>query len=351
MLKAATFFTIVSVSCLGQTKVNLRTQSGDIDFRNADKTSPFKVGTTLPTVCSPGELFFLTNTTSGGNIYGCSAIDLWQVQGTLEVGPPGTLLSTNGTVRQWIALGGDLSGTPLATQVTGLQNRSVSAIAPQNGQSLIWDGAVWKPQSIGGQLGTITLQNQGTQIGTRGVVNVQAGFGLLNITADTGSKLNLQQSINTAVVLSRSTHQAGSTLLCSTSGTGSAYTCGLSPALASYTSGMVLNLKPHVASIGGIVTLNIDGLGAVPITRADGTTLLSSGDLVANVLYAIWHDGTSFRMIEAPAASLPSGDSRPACDVSYRGRLWHFFSAAGAKDEVAVCVKDAANAYSWWILY
>jgi len=44
--------------------------------------------------------------------------------------------------------------------------------------------------------------------------------------------------------------------------------------------------------------------------------------------------------------------TRPACTAtSTRGTFWVTQSAAGVQDDVRVCAKDAANAYSWRTIY
>jgi hypothetical protein len=76
----------------------------------------------------------------------------------------GTLTSS-----QMPSSGGDVSGTLTAATVTGLQNRAVAAIAPANGQALLWNSGVsaWQPgtvsgggavSSVFGRSGTVTAQ-------------------------------------------------------------------------------------------------------------------------------------------------------------------------------------------------
>jgi hypothetical protein len=43
--------------------------------------------------------------------------------------------------------------------------------------------------------------------------------------------------------------------------------------------------------------------------------------------------------------------ARPPCDSTRRGTFWNDEGAAGVKDSVAVCAKDAADAYDWRTLY
>lgn len=64
----------------GQTLVDLRTQSKNIDFSSAASTRPAKVGSNLPATCQVGELFFLTSAVAGTNLYGCTVTNAWALQ-------------------------------------------------------------------------------------------------------------------------------------------------------------------------------------------------------------------------------------------------------------------------------
>jgi hypothetical protein len=46
-----------------------------------------------------------------------------------------------------------------------------------------------------------------------------------------------------------------------------------------------------------------------------------------------------------------SGGVRPVCDAGMRGTFWYAPGAAGVKDTVDVCAKDAANVYGWRAIY
>jgi hypothetical protein len=76
--------------------------SGTVDFSRASKTTPLRIGTTLPTACTTGELFFLTDT----GVFQC-------VNGVfLSAGSGGT----------WGSISGDLSAQiDLANALRGLQ--------------------------------------------------------------------------------------------------------------------------------------------------------------------------------------------------------------------------------------
>src|ERR1700686_2114865 len=61
----------------GQTEVDLRTQSKDVDFSGAVTTKPAKTGTVLPPTCSAGEIFFQLNASAGQNLYLCTNPNTW----------------------------------------------------------------------------------------------------------------------------------------------------------------------------------------------------------------------------------------------------------------------------------
>jgi hypothetical protein len=68
----------------GQTRVDLRNQSKNIDFSQAQSVRPFRTGTVLPATCSPGEMFFKTDAAAGANSFGCVATNTWTLQGELD---------------------------------------------------------------------------------------------------------------------------------------------------------------------------------------------------------------------------------------------------------------------------
>jgi hypothetical protein len=71
------------------------------------------------------------------------------------------------------------------------------------------------------------------------------------------------------------------------------YTATATPTLLSYTAGMEFNVKFQNANTGA-VTLNIDGLGAIPV-RKDATTDLTSGEISTNKVLTLVYDGTVFQ--------------------------------------------------------
>jgi hypothetical protein len=136
---------------------------------------------------------------------------------------------------------------------------------------------------------------------------------LITAVTDTGTRINIQQTVDTALVVSKSALQGGGILLCqSASGSGRAFTCQMAPTLTAYAIGMVLYWRPDVNGTGGATTLNIDQLGAVPVVKADGSTAPGSADIVAGQLYLIWNDGAVFRVLSTGGTSSSSGTGTSA---------------------------------------
>jgi hypothetical protein len=78
------------------TQLDLHFQSRDIDFSTANSTTPFKSGTSLPSVCSVGQMFFLLNAPPGANLYGCTSLNGWTLESTSGSGPGASMASQLG---------------------------------------------------------------------------------------------------------------------------------------------------------------------------------------------------------------------------------------------------------------
>lgn len=145
----------------GQPKTDSQEQPKSIDFSTATSTRPMKTGTSLPAVCSVGELFFLTTAASGQNIFGCPGVNTWvQMQGGGGLpdvtGQSGKVLAVSGTNAQWLTPGGDADGAVSALTVRKVQGKAFSATMPFNGQILKWNAAAnggagqWEPAAESG---------------------------------------------------------------------------------------------------------------------------------------------------------------------------------------------------------
>jgi hypothetical protein len=116
--------------------------SKSVDFTGATQTKPSRAGTVLPATCSAGETYLKIDAPAGQSVYVCLIGNTWSLQGSAIPGVTvyaNTVLATDRTSLLWKALGGDIGGAPSAMKVTGIQGRAVSANAPTNGQTLVWN--------------------------------------------------------------------------------------------------------------------------------------------------------------------------------------------------------------------
>src|SRR5664279_1814456 len=141
----------------GQTQIDLRTQGKNIDFSLAARTRPSKTGTLVPAVCTIGETFLKTDAVAGKNLYVCTAVNAWTVQG-VEVpdatGRAGQVLTNDGSGLSWQGISGDASGAPGAVTVTGLSGRRLGSLTPLDGQYLKWYGSTqqWEATTLAGAM-------------------------------------------------------------------------------------------------------------------------------------------------------------------------------------------------------
>lgn len=164
-----TWWLLVSLgttATFGQTLIDLRTQAKSVDFSAANTTKPFKSGTVLPSTCSVGEMFYKTDATAGNNLYGCTALNSWTLQGGGSsggvsvpqlIGNLGRILTTDGVQLFWTNPLGDISGTLAGIVVNGLQGRTVAPTTPSSGQVLAWNASTsrWEPTTGAGGTGGV----------------------------------------------------------------------------------------------------------------------------------------------------------------------------------------------------
>jgi len=89
---------MAAIPALGQTRVDLRTQTRNVDFSGAASTKPSKTGTLLPAACSIGETFLKTDAQPGQNLYACTAANTWTVQGSSAAGNYSTTFTAATTI-------------------------------------------------------------------------------------------------------------------------------------------------------------------------------------------------------------------------------------------------------------
>jgi hypothetical protein len=89
--------------------------------------------------------------------------------------------------------------------------------------------------------------------------------------------------------------QGSSFTYAAATGTANAFVVALSPAPSSYTTGMVVRFTSNM-NITGASTLNVNGLGAITITK-ETTLAMQTGDIITNQLCEVVYDGTNFQLL------------------------------------------------------
>jgi hypothetical protein len=150
---------------------------------------------------------------------------------------------------------------------------------------------------ITGAGGSVSVDLDGSLIGTRSIVNFVTGNTLVPAITDTGSQINIQIEAGPKLqTLANS--QSGAALLCAPASTSpTTYTCLMSPTLAvgSLVPGATFLMKWDVSCTPGAVTINIDALGAKAYKESDGSTNPILNDCTAGHYNPITYDGTVFR--------------------------------------------------------
>jgi hypothetical protein len=177
----------------------------------------------------------------------------------------------------------------------------------------------WSAQG-GSSSATLTIENGGSVVGSRAAVNVIPGAGMTTIMTDTGSQINMQMALDSAVVETQPNEQSGAALLCaSTGGATNNYQCAMHPTIGAYTAGMMLHWVPDVNGAGGATTLNVDTLGAAPLKQSDGAADPGATDIVAGRMYSLWYDGAAFRMAVASFSYMPENAVNKGQPNGYAG--------------------------------
>ncbi len=114
-----------------------------------------------------------------------------------------------------------------------------------------------------------------------------------------GTQWQMQSQLGQAPSNPYAVLQDGSPIYGADGGSTDTYAITLSPVPAAYTVGMVVNFKANTANTGNS-TLNVNGLGAIPLVTTSGTGTVTGDILVGQIVSAIYN-GTSFQ-IENPSA-------------------------------------------------
>ncbi len=177
--------------------------------------TPVAIGTSLPSTCTVGQLFFNSAAAAGSNLYGCTASNTWNALG-----------------------GASVSGG----NATTIQGTTVSSAAPTNNQALVY----WNTTNSYVPTSIYTLQNGlgTTATGTTNLqVNVSMGVRAVTATTDTivaadcGGLVTYNNSSAVAVAMPQA-------------GLGGNFAAGCPITIHNYGSGAV-TLTPANSTIGG----------------------------------------------------------------------------------------------------
>jgi hypothetical protein len=262
---------------LGQTRVDLRSQSKNIDFSDAQSVRPFRTGTSLPAVCTQGEMFFKTDAAPGANVYGCVATDTWSLQSEMD---------------------------PVTDFESDLQLAANSlTISCRKGNCNVQEGDATQPFS-----GTTA-----------------------KFVPSTGS---YTAYIYVEGQLLRYGHASGSMATC-----GGSCVQGI--------TGFPANAVPlFTAVVLNGVFQNGSLVDRRSRYRAPKRAISGPNVVITETANSVVYSS----LMTGPLRNQPAG-ARPGCSAANRGTLWHENGVSGVKDTVAVCAKDASDAYAWRTVY
>lgn len=156
---------------------------------------------------------------------------------------------------------------------------------------------------------TWILQSIVTTVGTDAIIfsaNAFGGFtanralisdsvGKADTSSTTSTEIAYVSGVTSAIQtqLDSKINQSGSQIYAADSGSTDTYVITLNPAPSSYTVGMVINFKANTANTGP-ATLNVNGLGAIPIVKNHDEALIN-GNIEAGQIVTVIYDGTNFQ--------------------------------------------------------
>jgi hypothetical protein len=126
----------------------------------------------------------------------------------------------------------------------------------------------------------LTIAVNGNALGTQPTLNFISATGIIQACANNvaANRVDCTPAVDTAYTLSRSMDEAGTdrSLVATSGGSGGTFVASGSPTLITYTQNQSFNFLPADHDCTGNDTINVDGLGPIPLK-----VLSSSGALLA----------------------------------------------------------------------
>jgi len=246
---------LMGLTATAQTQIDLATQVKRVDFSKASSTLPLQTGTSLPSACAVGQMYFKTDAPAGTNLYACTATNTWSVQGGIT-GTNCWADASSQTIRCQDPSGNLYTVVKSATSATA--NQWVDYIGT--------NGAPHTSQPTAGAVGAV---------------------------ADPGSN-GVPYRSGAGTATAASADQMSGPFFCQDGGTSSAYSCSLAPAVAGYTAGTTYWFRANTANSGS-ATLSLNGLGAKPIVKQANQSL-AANDIRAGQWVMVTYDGANMQM-------------------------------------------------------
>jgi hypothetical protein len=154
--------------------------------------------------------------------------------------------------------------------------------------------------------GILATQAAGASVGAATTLNLLPGTYITQTVTCTGGTCSYQPDVDTTRISTNTTIQSGQLLaVTTTSSSSTTYTgvMSLNDPISAYAANqeLIWNVG-STACAGGAMTLNIDGLGAIPLKQADGVTNLTSAQCGANAPLAVIYDAVN-SVFRGPASS------------------------------------------------
>ncbi len=272
---------LFSVSVFGQTVIDLRSQTKNVDFSGAPSTRPAKTGTALPATCNVGEVYFNTAASAGSNWYGCVAPNTWSVEGGSGGGGGGSStlsVLTVSTAGSTMTIGGGCSGVApcnvrVGSTVVAFVSPASATLSSGSGTAFIYvdnTGAL----IAGHNFGAGNLSCSGPCTAVNGITAFPPdAIPIWTWTASAGS-WNSGGGTDQRAVLSQKVVTCGANMTCANSGTALVISSTGGSGGSSSVSAPLVDLADHSSIAAGA-------------TQTLATLTLPAGKLSANNNYAI----------------------------------------------------------------